>query len=159
MKAIDIVIIPPEPVMSEAIRVSGLVAGKHIRLNKGTQLPHISLLMGGMSPDRESEVLERIQKISGMFKSIPLSINEIRIKSSYTGLHLVRSDELFELHRTLVSDVMPLLDYAVPLHAVADADQALPKTLEWIQGFPENSSNENFDPHITLGRDWIPLNQ
>lgn len=152
-KAVDIVILPPAEINDLAIASSeSLVGAKYIKLNNRHQLPHISLLMGGLREDKIVSFWEKAARIISEYKGIELVINEIRIRAGYTGFHLDKGGALAELHRELYEELSNEMDFNVNLDSVAINDgEVLGKTLKWVNGFAKNSALERFDPHITIG--------
>jgi len=151
-KGIDIVILPPENITNKSIEFNEKILDKQfINLNRENQIPHITLLMGGMKINDIDLIWERILKIVEKVKVLTLTINEIRVKSTYSGLHILRTPELDELHSSMVREIMPLLRYDNDLSCIAEYPNVQEKTLTWLNGFSKSSILEKYNPHITLG--------
>lgn len=151
-KAIDIVILPSREVADASIKFSHLISDStYTRLNKQNQLPHISLLMGGAEEDKITEIWSQTINILKDFQPFPIIINELRIMNTYSGLHIEKSEDLVRLHTNLVDRLVPQLNYNNDLSTLANPKNAQEKSLFWVNGYPENSAKENFNPHITLG--------
>ncbi|MBD3280472.1 hypothetical protein GF389_03025 [Candidatus Dojkabacteria bacterium] len=151
IKAIDITILPPDEIMDLSIEVSKKVVGPgRIQLNKRNQLPHITLLFGGVEEDDLSQVWEIVSDVCQSFGPLELEIPDIRYASS-TGLHITRSDKLVSLHNKLVESVSPLMSYDVSVGNYKAPESVLEISTSWVNNFLQNSSGENYDPHMTIG--------
>ncbi|MEP6738659.1 MAG: hypothetical protein ABJA70_24255, partial [Chryseolinea sp.] len=79
--AIDIVILPPEPVMDLAIEWNKYLAKKHLQpilLGKTVSLPHISLLMGCLTENQIPSAHAVLTDIANGTKSLDLRITRNR---------------------------------------------------------------------------------
>jgi len=153
-KAIDIVILPDEKIINLAININHkLNNNKFIFLNKQNQIPHISLLMGGIESKKLQYLWDKIINITNHFNPFEITINELKTSLNYTGLHLHKNKQLLNLHTLLATKIMPLLSYDNALNTIANYTQVDPKTLFWLNGYATNSSYIKFNPHITIGDD------
>jgi 2'-5' RNA ligase len=151
MKSIDLVIIPPPPVIELSCKISkNLSHSKNIRLNAIDQIPHISLLMGVAHEETLKEIWGSALAISADLQPFTISIDEIRIKKSYSGLHINKSNELAKLQIKLIESIAPLLTHNSSINDFA-GEYIAEKSTAWVNKYIENSSGDNFDPHITLG--------
>lgn len=158
IKAIDVVLLPEEVIMDEAIAVNrGLAAeyGSEIILNKENCLPHISLAMGCIKQEKITDIEKLLAKIAAACPVGKLKITGVHIANEPAGgkvsaLMVEKTKELVRLH----NEVMQKMGKYFTGKATADmvmAEEVAETTVEWINSYREKSSFENFSPHITLG--------
>lgn len=151
MKAIDIAILPPKEISELCINLNQrLIGPRNIKLNQTNQLPHITLLFGGVEDDKLHKIWNKVEQITRDFKPIKLEIAKVRYGGS-TGLHLAKSESLVNLHTQLVNKISPLLSYNVTTKDFANPDTVFERSTTWVNNFLVNSARENYDPHITIG--------
>ena len=148
---IDIVLIPPDDVIEKCIDLNQQIKSNYIKLSKEKQIPHISLLMGGCSQQNLTEVNKLLLEIVKRFKPFELEIVKARSGKVSSNLVIKRNSKIFDLHKQIVDNIASLLTYNNKIESVYDSINSLPFTLDWINGFLNNSTLGNFDPHITLG--------
>jgi len=155
--AIDVVILPPEPVMDLAVawnkRLSYL-EDQSIILNFTDTLPHVSLLMGCLTTARLLEATAMLNKIVRSRPSIPVDITGLQFTDGshpVAALDIALSDELAEFQYVLLEAFRPLITQDVQEADLFDPPPVSASAIEWINRFVPEQCYERFWPHITLG--------
>lgn len=159
MIAVDIVLLPPEPIMSLAIGQNRLLVqryGSEIVLDRTQCLPHISLMMGCMDSAQLDKVHNLLQQVITTADPGPLSIMGIAIICNQPGKQvssflIKKTDQLQRLHETLFNLTGDLFSYEVDPSMICCQQPVSQTTLDWIRHFRRDSSLAMFWPHITLG--------
>ncbi len=151
-KAIDIVLIPDEPLLSLSLQLNARAfATGHAsaQLNLHDRLPHLSLLMGVMADEHKNKIIVELEKIADSIYAIPLEFKEL---SDYS-LNFINSNELQKLHETIVKTIDPLLTHKTSPEMFAEEPSTTldPGIFTWVEEFPTRYSFEAFYPHITIG--------
>jgi 2'-5' RNA ligase len=167
--AIDVVILPPDPVMDYAIkwnRELRKIRPANIVLSKEHRLPHISLAMGCLAEDRLEEALTLLQTTTSSFGALDLHIPGIKSAGITDGDTVVSFDielssSLAKFHQAMVNSLSPLLTQDATDANLADPPPIEPWCTKWINQYIPNHCFGNFWPHITLGfgtqyRDFPP---
>ena len=157
--AVDVVLLPSEPVMDKAIEANRELLKQYpdkITLNKEKCLPHISLAMGCIDNKDIIRIENILQNVAGSYspgkiymKGIEVGTNARNEKVSL--LQLKKTTQLQSLHEILMRKLTPYFSYDVSAEMVLSPPVANISTLLWIRNYPEKSSFEKFSPHITLG--------
>jgi len=155
--AIDVVILPPEPVMDLAVtwnkRLSHL-EDQSILLNITDTLPHVSLLMGCLTTARLQEATAMLNKIARNRPSISLDITGLQFTDSshpVAALDIALSDALAEFQYVIIDAFRPLITQDVQAADLFDPPPNSASAVEWINRFIPEQCYERFWPHITLG--------
>lgn len=157
--AIDIVLLPPGPVMDEAIRINqALIMGNsdgEIILSREGAVPHISVAMAAVRRDNLPELTRAVERIVQHCTPMTLTIDAIEHQSVSSGdwisaFHVLRPEIIQLFHKTVMN--------AVSRYAVADVTEEIfagervtASTVDCLRRFPETSSFSRYSPHITLG--------
>ncbi len=173
--ALDVALIPDEEMMNQAIQVNRRLLAQEdggIRLGhcleSGVGLPHLSLCMFFASPSSLddlrltlAECLPRAGPALGTIESIMGKPNKHGGKTISYGLR--RSDDLLCLHKNVMKTLTPYFEMPGSTdHFVKDDGLVRQSDADWINNFERDSSQEFFDPHITLGfgeTEETPLHQ
>lgn len=156
--AVDIVILPPDPIIELAINANrNLLAGnpEGIVLGQARNVPHISLLMGGIASDLIDDATEVLRAISKKNPTLHLFISGLDSRES--GQHNVisfdieRSNELATLHETIVNEFSPLLTQDATEEDFNDPSPIAKSSINWVNRFIPDACLDKFWPHITLG--------
>ena len=154
--AIDVVLLPPEEVMGEAIRINKKL-GPEIKLNKENCVPHISLCMGILEEEKLPEVKKILQEIVPSFLPMELTEGEIKIYQIPNGnkcpcLYFKNTEELQKLHGTIMKKLSHLLTSDGTKKSLYNPEEVDELTLNWLNNYHLRLDNpSSFDPHITLG--------
>jgi hypothetical protein len=155
--AIDVVILPPEPVMDLALSWNQqlrILGDQSINLNKSDTLPHVSLLMGCLAAGHLLDAAAAVQKVAGRLRTFPLSVTGLRVLAGnhpVVSLDIVSSEELRGLQQSLIDALHPWITQDTRDIDLFDPPPADPSALTWINQFVPAQCGENFWPHITLG--------
>lgn len=150
--AIDVVILPSEPIRSLAIALSKKL-GAGFALNETDVLPHITLAIGFV--ENVEVAKKKIAEIMQNFA--PLEVIVERIEGRY--LIVKKGAELEKLHRqiTVQTDFIKGDSIAVLQNDVGKAyfvkpgEEISQQTLDYTNNFKRENSFGNWIPHITLG--------
>jgi 2'-5' RNA ligase len=157
--AVDIVLLPPEHLMSRAMELNRELIRSNppkIGLNSKNCVPHISLAMGVLNyTDRES-IVRDLRTIAAGYDPLTLQCIgiyavEIPTGEKVSGIAIENSEELYTLHKDVMELCTGYLTHDATLDMVYAPPEAEEITLHFINRYPENSAYERFVPHITLG--------
>ena len=156
--AVDIVLLPPDPVMDFAIvwnqmlRKSGPPT---IVLDKIQRLPHISLVMGCLNADKLDVARDILQSIASQHPTLELRVPQLKAEETSLGtvvsLDIEWSRQLADLHKSLVDSFKPLLTQDANEEDVNDPSPIANSSLAWINNYIPQHCYDHFWPHITLG--------
>ena len=155
--AIDVVILPPEPVMDLALSWNQQLSGQgnqSIILNKTDTLPHISLLMGCVTGDQLPNASRILNEFAQLSRALSLSVPGLRtLEGSHpvVALDISLSTDLLEFQRAMVEAFRPWITQDAGDTDLFDPPPADPSVLTWINQFIPEQCGEKFWPHITLG--------
>lgn len=152
-KAIDIVLLPPDEVMEEMIRVNRQgqnAADDNILMNTTDRFPHLSLLMGVLSEESSQKAEQALQAIAE--KTPPVDIELYSLAEKYDGLRARRGGALDALHESLLEKIAPLLSTDATRETIYEPDQKRidDRYITYINAFTRDASRAQFDPHITI---------
>jgi hypothetical protein len=163
--AINIVMLPPDPVMDLAIEWNKMFCdtepGK-IVLNKKDRLPHISLVMGCLRADLFEQAQGILQSVAAQHEAINLQISHTRIVKGGSGDSIISFDiepsrNLINLHESLVDSFKPLLSQNATEADIYDMPPIETSTLDWINRYIPHNCFDHFWPHITVGFGESPV--
>lgn len=153
--AFDIALLPPEDVMDFAISLNRKFCNTNIVLDKNNCLPHVSLLMGCLRFNQVDNVAELLRTISLQHNLINVHVSGFKSVSTPAGdvltLDIEEDTSLQKLHEAIVNALKPELTTDASAADLVEADSAALSTLDWINGYVQHSSFNNFWPHITIG--------
>lgn len=154
--AIDVVILPSEPVRSLAIALSKKLNGAGFALNETDVLPHITLAIGFV--ENVDIARKKIEQIMQNFAPLELIIE--RIEGRY--LIVKKGAELEKLHRQITVQTDFIKPDVVFWASQNDTNRAYflkpgeeisEQTKEYTNSFKRENSFGNWVPHITIGWD------
>ena len=163
--AIDVVLLPSEQMMNEAIFINQKILqaeDRKIILNKENCFPHISLLMGCIDSKHLHEVNSLLDKIGSLFTSFHLQIEASQTDNMPDGkpvtvLNIKKNHWLQSLHQKTIEGLLPFLTFDATPEMLHDNPADIQNmTLDIINNFLENSSLDKFSPHITVGLGTYP---
>ena len=157
--AINVVLLPPDPVMDIALEWNQLlckVRPANIALGKLQYLPHISMVMGCIREEQLAQASELLQSIAAQHIAPVLEVPNIRTVSSASGNTVITLDinstrELTALHESVVNTFQPLLTQDADEAAINDIPPISSDAIAWINHYIPDQCFDNFWPHITLG--------
>ncbi|HTE34585.1 MAG TPA: 2'-5' RNA ligase family protein [Chryseolinea sp.] len=164
--AIDIVLLPPDPVMNIALEWNReLCKGRpdNIVLNKTNYLPHITMAMGCVSESRLQRANEMLRTLANHHKMLELQISNVKSIGTASGNTVIALDiennvGLTELHESIVKAFQTLLSQDATAGDMYDPPPIETSSIEWINRFIPHYCFEHFWPHITLGFGAPPSN-
>ncbi|KUG20610.1 MAG: 2'-5' RNA ligase family protein [Methanomicrobiaceae archaeon] len=160
--AIDVVLLPPEPIMEEAIRINQALQiacpDQEIVLDNKTCIPHITVAMAAVRSGNLPAIARELERIVGKCSPLPLSITGIETHTTGSGEKIAgfvirRTDALQLFHKTVVSTLRPyaLSRVEQAMFARAPGEAVTESSLDCVRRFFEHSSFGHYSPHITLG--------
>ena len=161
--AVDVVLLPAPAVTDLAIKANKRLLQQcpdKIVLGKETCLPHISLAMGCIARENVESISQAFPSIAAANPIDKLRVAGIFVAANATGqsvssIVLERSRALRSLHEEIMAKLEPYVHYAVTAEMLVNPDEIQQSTLSWIRTYRDNSSFDNFFPHITLGYGWL----
>jgi 2'-5' RNA ligase len=161
--AVDVVLLPETTVTDLAIEVNKrllLQCPDKIVLGKDTSLPHISLAMGCIAREDVESISQVLRSIAAAKPIGKLPVAGVFVARNATGqsvssIVLERTRTLRSLHEEIMAKLEPYVNYAVTAEMLVNPDEIRQSTLSWISTYRDNSSFDNFFPHITLGYGWL----
>ena len=157
--AVDVVLLPDETMTDRAVEINAELVktfGAEIVLNKVNCLPHISLAMGCIEEKDIASVEKILEAIAGETPPGHLKVLGIRNSGNSKGetvsvFEVVRTSQLQRLHENVMEKLAPYLSSEVTADMIYGNEEVAESTLMWIENYRQNSSFENFFPHITIG--------
>lgn len=157
--ACDIVLLPSTEMAEETIRLNRELARQsehHFLLNATDRLPHLSLAMGCLNEDDLPAASRRLEEIAVRFPPVPLFYTEIHVGTLAGGetvstLSVGENALLQSLHETVMNRLGPLLNGRAAPEDFIDFPDLQRSSVEWVNGYRENATFDQFSPHITLG--------
>jgi hypothetical protein len=157
--AINVVILPPDPVMDLALEWNQMLRKArptNIALGKLQYLPHISIVMGCIRADQLDHAIGKLQSIATQYHTLELQVPNIRAVSTASGNKVVSFDimltqELVLLHESIVAAFRPFLTQDADDSALNDSPPISSDAVDWINHYIPDQCFDHFWPHITLG--------
>ncbi|PIZ52138.1 hypothetical protein COY27_01460 [Candidatus Woesearchaeota archaeon CG_4_10_14_0_2_um_filter_33_13] len=150
--AIDIVVLPPEKVMDQIIKINQSEAIKGNakgELNKNDFLPHISLAMGIVDESKFVQVTEIVTSITKSISPVKLELIDYYFVVGEDGIKsyaIKVGGQLHYLHKQLMSS---LKNYFT--HDATKEDMYNQETEpNYVNTYKKNDSFKNYVPHITI---------
>lgn len=163
MVALDVVILPPGPIMDMAIGANRILLagnpGGGIRLEKDISLPHISVAIFPARREDIPEIARRIDRITRRCSPMALTIDAIAkrrvgTETMVSVFHIPRPDVLQLFHKAVMNAMMPYM--SSPTGPEIFAGEASQASLDCLLQFPKSSAYARYSPHITLGSGDLP---
>ena len=156
MKALDIVLLPDDPLRRRAIEISALL-DEEMRLGEADYLPHLTLAMAA-SEDEEG-IIEGLRDLARRHAPIHwkgLSLTQPKVGPS-RWLVGESSPELRALHDEAVGLMRDAAsEPAQAEHFFGDAAGIGQGALRWVDDYASRHSGPAFSPHLTLGYGSFP---
>jgi hypothetical protein len=157
--AIDVVILPPDPVMDLALtwnRKLCELQPANIVLGKFQYLPHISMVMGCIRADQLSQAQAILQSVAAGHRRLELQVPHIRTVNAPSGKKIIsfdisRTEGLASLHESMVNAFQPLLTKDADASTINDLPPVSPDAINWINHYIPDHCFDKFWPHITIG--------
>ncbi len=161
--AIDVVLLPPGPIMDMAIGANrALLAGNPdggIRLDRANCLPHVSVAMLPARRGDIPEITAKVDRIARRCSPVAMTLDAVaKHRSSMGGtvsaFHILRAEILQLLHKTVMNALKP--HQAPPAGPLMFAGEVSASSVDCLLRFPKTSAYEHYSPHITLGFGDLP---
>jgi 2'-5' RNA ligase len=155
--AIDVAILPPEPVSRLAKEVSArLPADNDERLVLDDHhLPHITLTQQFVRVEELDLVMRDIDTVLQTVAPMPLHVRGGGVSGHTVWMEIERSTDLAALHESLMEALRGVERPGGTPAAFADGDARV-RDLVWVSGYRLKSSFHAYTPHITLGHGAEP---
>jgi len=150
--AIDVAILPPEPVSREAVRLSAALPAegfKGLRLG-GDCLPHITLSQQFVRADEVDRALDAVGAVLAGLEAPRLDVTGGEASGATVWMAVAKTSSLGTLHERVMATLEPFEQADGTAAAFTGAD-ARERDVSWVAGFRRSSSFAAFRPHITLG--------
>ena len=158
--AIDVVLLPSEEMMDEAIKINKELlksfAPKTV-LDKQKCIPHISLCMGCIDEKDVPSLQVILDGIAKEFVSMSLVAEALESEvipngKIFSGMTIKNIKELQLLHEETMQGFWSFLSYEVTSSMLFNPPEIEDVTLQWIEGYKNKYDNPSlFHPHITIG--------
>lgn len=149
-KAIDIVLLLPDEVRQEAIRLNQMLDTREIDFTERDIHPHISLLMGCLEEKDQERVESILEEITHNGVPLPLQVRRIVNKGS-VSFEIEKTAALQDLHEHLIARLQPHLSYAASADLFYKPEEVQENAVDYVSHFLQQASHRDFWPHITLG--------
>jgi 2'-5' RNA ligase len=155
--AVDIVLIPTEPLFAECLALNNQFPNKEhfIDFSAGKHIPHLSL---SMTVANDTGIPNQIAEIITQLSAFPTLTLTVKGLESYTNsegetVHWLRFENytmLTKLHQKAVGIFPSAATENFGKDAFANNEARL-ADMEYVRHFQEQHALEHFQPHITLG--------
>jgi 2'-5' RNA ligase len=151
--------LPEQKIAELALKANGLLVkkyGSEIVLNKQNCLPHISLAMGCIDENDIPMIETALKSTAKKCKIEQLRIKGVSVSinpkgQSISSFEIEKTHNLQNLHEQVMESVTQFFRCEATKDMIYPGEPVSPTTIEWIKNYRENSSFENFSPHITIG--------
>lgn len=162
MYAINIAVLPPDPIKALAISLSNqLKDSSPLVLNKTSFLPHITIAMGYVSDLNlvRDKAYEAFNKVGSFEIVVDNLIHPLGTFNGYSFSYLTirKNTKLQALHKDLMKTI-PFLSVDTLVKGAFFTDQhevIVPPVYQYVNAYKEKSSKQEYNPHITLGAGTI----
>jgi hypothetical protein len=156
--AIDVVLLPPDPVMDMALAWNRTLlknGPQIIVLDKNRRIPHVSMVMGCLASENLQRAISMLQAVSVSHHVMKLNVSRISNAKTASGtvasFDIELSQEVLRLHESIVTAFTPLLTQDTTQADLNDRPPIEPSAIEWINNYISDHCYDRFWPHITLG--------
>ncbi|MFW5703086.1 MAG: 2'-5' RNA ligase family protein, partial [Candidatus Dojkabacteria bacterium] len=102
-RAYDIALIPPKEVVEKCYEINeGIASRKNIDFRKHGQLPHITLLMGGVRESDIGSVKEELSAIVASLDPIEITLAGIHEGKFASGIGIAPNEQLNDLYSKII---------------------------------------------------------
>lgn len=152
--AVDFVLLPADPEVEQLIRLNQRLSqpdDRQIVLTKNGNLPHLSLLMGGLSTEGLESTATRLQTLATSLRKFCLKIVETAYRNDCTSLSVEKREDLMHLHKTLMEKFDGLINRGISAEMFHKPQAISESSVSYVNTFRQQSAGEQYWPHITLG--------
>lgn len=156
IQAYDIALIPSQEILDLCLKFNASISNKqHINFKKYGQLPHITLLMGGLKTEDVEQVKEDLSQIKQSLQPLKVRLKSVHIGKFASGIEIEQNISLQDLHNLVINKFGNIFNNNVTKESVIALPTVTQGTVDIINNYQNKSILDNFDPHITIG-DGIP---
>jgi len=159
--AIDIVLLPPLGIMDKALKINRMLnelsGSNTLVLDENSCIPHISVAMGTLNTayivefyDSLADIAKKYLPYRAEYKglaTVKTSENEV-----FSGIDIIKDDCITELQEEIKDLLLSYNSDEITSDMVYPDNKKITEfTLNYSSGYLNNSTGDNFSPHITLG--------
>lgn len=152
--AVDFVLLPARQDIEDIIFLNkGLSqpADRQIILSKGGNLPHLSLLMGGLPIKGLDKVKEKLEVLAQSYGGFDLQIDQTVHRNDCVSLNFEKNDKLLRLHKALIKAFNWMMKTGITKEMFAADSVISNSSIKYVNSYWQQGILEDFWPHITLG--------
>ena len=152
--AVDFVLLPSDQEIQDIIQLnSGLFqpADRQIVLSKAGNLPHLSLLMGGLSVKRIELAKKKLRALATSLGSFYLKIDKTVNRNDCVSLNVEKKQGLQRLHETLMDEFDDMMETQVTGDMFNYGTVISDSSIKYVNSYWQQSIGKCYWPHITLG--------
>ncbi len=154
--AVDVVLLVNDGMNQRAIVANSRLTDSEIVLDGVKCLPHISLCMGVLDDEQVGAVETVLADIAGKVSLGVLRVTGIFSTTDAKGQTVCsyvveKTAALQKLHEQVMIGVGTYLSQDAKPEMFAGEEQVSEGSLKWVREYPDESSFEKFQPHITIG--------
>ncbi|MDN5200136.1 2'-5' RNA ligase family protein [Fulvivirgaceae bacterium BMA10] len=156
--AIDIVLLPSNEVSNTAIMLNKKLVEQHgstIVLGREMTVPHVSMLMGGLTIGQIPAMEREIRHILSNFTAFEIQIRSLVYKNGISSFEIDQTETLLSLHTELATHLENHLSFNLTESSLYGNPKESSSAINWINSFITKNSFSNFWPHITLGHGQV----
>jgi hypothetical protein len=154
--AYNIALIPSKAIVEKCYEINETITDRvNIDFRKFGQLPHITLLMGGVNSENLQSIQNDLAAISKQLKPITLTLEGIEENKTASGIKIAYNQELKDLHVIILNKFANRFANKVNTENIIGLPNVTNGTARFINNYRHKSALDKFDPHITIG-DGLP---
>ena len=157
--AIDFVLLPSEKDIRDVIGLNRSLiqpSDRQITLSPDGNLPHLSLLMGGLPLNRLELATKELKSLAEPLRKIILRIDKIACRNDCSSLTFENGRDLQPLHEILLTTYGEMLEKEVQREMFNNSTAISESSVTYVNSYRQQSIREHFWPHITLGYGKLP---
>jgi len=149
--AIDVALVPPEPVLERARRINAALKDGGLQFDS-THLPHLTLVQLFIRRANLPALAARLDPICGVTAPLPIRVRGFASEGATVSFQVDRTAELVQLHESLM-DTLREWEEPEGGAGVFFSDGEPPREMDvaYVTNFRAQASYAKFIPHITLG--------
>jgi hypothetical protein len=157
IKAYSIALIPPREIIETCIKINESIENReNIDFRRHGQLPHITLLMGGVETSDIKRISSMLNEVINKTEPVAIKLTGIHVGEFASGIVIEDNPNLYQLHVDVVTMFKKFFNEPVTIQDIIGLPNVTEGTAKIINNYRNKSILNNFDPHITIG-DGIPI--
>jgi 2'-5' RNA ligase len=153
--AVDIVLLPRGEFKQLLKKQNSLLTRQDINFKDDKMLPHLSILMACLDKNDIQSLNPALNKVISKYLPLKIEIEGLVVKKTdndfATHLKIKKTDILIELQKELIEIVSKYKNHPAKKDYFFEPKEIGEFALNYTQNFLENSTNQNFKPHFTIG--------